>query len=116
MKIGVADRPSRRLADMQVGCPHPLSLVKTILFPNRMKARNAENGLHLRFSSVHARGEWFRLNDELDALLCGTSPKKECGQRFDVMAQVEQFVRDLQRSDVEAFIEKSVVPAKAARP
>ena len=55
IKIGVADCPERRLADLQTGNAHRLSLVAIVDGGESM-----ERELHAKFKEDHIRGEWFR--------------------------------------------------------
>lgn len=57
-KIGKADSPSKRLSEIQVGNPRPLSIVATLNGDPRL-----ERALQRHFASCgrHVRGEWFRI-------------------------------------------------------
>lgn len=66
-KIGRADAPEQRLAQLQIGCPHELEKFLTIptLFPNEL-----ESALHEILADHLVRGEWFEIEpDTLKAIL-----------------------------------------------
>lgn len=58
-KIGYTEKdiPDRRVVDMQVGCPHHLSVL--MFFRGE---RRDERSLHFRFREVRGLGEWFDLS------------------------------------------------------
>jgi len=60
IKIGTSQSPKKRLAELQIGTPSKLKLLKTI---NGNK--NDEMKLHQQFHHLKIRGEWFKLSDEL---------------------------------------------------
>jgi hypothetical protein len=66
VKIGYAQNPSKRLADLQGGCPHHLALmgVRATAAP-----REDERELHRRFKKYRIRdnGEWFYWTEEIKA-------------------------------------------------
>lgn len=64
IKIGCADDPRGRLADLQCGSPVKLTLVGTV-----EGGREKERALHKQFASVRRHGEWFGACDELIELI-----------------------------------------------
>jgi hypothetical protein len=74
IKIGWALDPIARLKELQVGCPEPLSLLMTLADEGGL-----ETQLHRRFATLRLRGEWFRAEQELAALLWlpGLMPRRE---------------------------------------
>lgn len=62
-KIGVATDPSRRLAELAVGCPFSLEFLAVI--PSRI---TSERELHERFAAYRERGEWFKFPTKRMAL------------------------------------------------
>lgn len=60
IKIGIAENPVARLADLQVASPHRLTLRHTI--PG---GRATEQALHDRWADLRVRGEWFHLAGDL---------------------------------------------------
>ena len=59
VKIGVADDPFKRMADLQVGNHQPLAMVLTIGPMQRDAAIRLEGSLHDQFYADCLRGEWF---------------------------------------------------------
>ncbi len=66
VKIGHGRNPLRRLVNLQLGSPEPLTLLGT--FPG---SEVEEQRLHQRFAADHIRGEWFRFNP---GMLDGLAP------------------------------------------
>ena len=64
IKVGVACDPTRRLAELQTGCPDKLRLLAT-----RPGGIQEEHRLHAQFAQSRIRGEWFRPSVELIALI-----------------------------------------------
>lgn len=60
IKIGIANWPEGRLAEMQVGNHAELCLLASFL-----GGRNEERALHERFIAHHIRGEWFQSHPDL---------------------------------------------------
>jgi len=60
IKIGVADNPEKRMAELQTGSPYGLVLPSKIEMPSRKSAYELECWLHKRFDSARMSGEWFR--------------------------------------------------------
>jgi hypothetical protein len=80
VKIGRAQDPHARCRDLACGSPEPLSLVMTMVVDKRCSPgcscngehvadAEAERALHQRFRHLRHRGEWFRVEGELKALL-----------------------------------------------
>ena len=61
-KIGIANDPEGRLAQLQTGNPHVLELLSCYGFNN---ASVVEKSLHQAFSGANFRGEWFTLDNTL---------------------------------------------------
>lgn len=63
IKIGFAANVEKRIAELQTGCPHKLSLLAT---ENSEDARGREAELHEQFAALRIdRSEWFRWSPEL---------------------------------------------------
>jgi hypothetical protein len=60
-KIGVSENPVKRLAQLQTGCPHKLSLLRV----NYVGDYDTEAKLHKRFKEQRIQGEWFCLTDDI---------------------------------------------------
>lgn len=58
-KIGVASRPRKRLATLQVGSPYKLNIKALYAFPSRIAAVDAERRMHDALEDRWATGEWF---------------------------------------------------------
>lgn len=63
-KIGVATKPESRLAELQVGNPFAISLLKMWKLHSKENAFRVERTLHKTLSKFRALGEWFRLPPE----------------------------------------------------
>ena len=63
IKIGVATRPWKRMADLQVACPYELEMAGYVASDD---ARDLELMLHGLFSAHHLRGEWFHPAREIE--------------------------------------------------
>lgn len=61
VKVGVAENPQARLAQLQTGSPARLRLIG---FVPEVGAQG-ERALHVRFAAAHAHGEWFHPVPEL---------------------------------------------------
>lgn len=64
VKIGYSDRPEERLKSIQGMSPVPLRLLGWM--PG---SQQDERDLHARFAHLHSHGEWFRVDDDLAALI-----------------------------------------------
>lgn len=64
VKVGYSDRPEERVKAIQGMSPIPLRLLGWM--PG---TRQDERDLHMRFAHLHSHGEWFRVDDELSALI-----------------------------------------------
>ncbi len=68
IKIGTildARKIGDRINTLQAGCPFDLKLI----FMLHGAGRSHERKLHARFARCHARGEWFRREEALEAFL-----------------------------------------------
>lgn len=72
IKIGVSDNPLERLIALSVGCPLPLGVLATTMFPSRKIAFRAEKMLHHAFADHHENGEWFRFSPDEKAVFNST--------------------------------------------
>lgn len=76
VKIGFTKNSvENRIAELQVGCPHRLVLIKVIDGDSSF-----EKELHKKFRALKIRGEWFLLQKKLQQFLCGDEkldPQKE---------------------------------------
>lgn len=63
VKIGTADDPRKRLQLLQIGCPEPLVLHRTLEFPH-YAAEPIERAAHEALKDRHRRGEWFNVSIE----------------------------------------------------
>ena len=65
-KIGVSTNPQSRVATMQVGNPHTVTLVSSVDSLNGTVG-SLENVLHGWYSKYHKHGEWFDLPQSIAA-------------------------------------------------
>ena len=60
-KIGMTNKPSRRLGQLDLVIPFETEHILTIETPNY---KSLEKSLHDRYAEVHIKGEWFALTEE----------------------------------------------------
>lgn len=65
VKIGIANKPLRRLKTFQTANHEALILLRVIKVPSREMAFQLESALHQKFKKYHIRGEWFKLTVSL---------------------------------------------------
>lgn len=87
VKIGWAKDPKKRVAQLQTGCPHRVSLYAWF-----NGSRDDEKVLHRAFAHLHVRGEWFRATPEL----------MDLADRFHLRDAAWGWLTDLLRSDTAA--------------
>lgn len=61
VKIGIAQKPGKRLAQLSTGTHLQIRLVYAFLLPERWMARAVEAHIHGEFTGRAIRGEWFRV-------------------------------------------------------
>ena len=61
VKIGVANRPNKRLKTFQTAHYEELIILRVIKVSTRTLAFQLESALHKKFKRFHIRGEWFKL-------------------------------------------------------
>lgn len=71
IKIGKADNPEKRVAELQTGSPDVLRLI------GKLKG-DCEKDLHARFHKLHLRGEWFSPDVRLLAFILEHA--ENCGE------------------------------------
>jgi hypothetical protein len=64
VKIGYSGDPRIRLQEAQTHCPLELALEAVV--PGRCEE---ERSFHLRFEDDRIRGEWFKINDMIEAII-----------------------------------------------
>lgn len=65
IKIGIAENPTRRLLELQIGSPEHLELIGTAAGGRRLEVR-----LHAELHRDRLHGEWFEFSDHV-ALIVG---------------------------------------------
>ncbi|MGQ0836344.1 MAG: GIY-YIG nuclease family protein [Gammaproteobacteria bacterium] len=65
IKIGKAKDVTRRVAEIQTGCPSKLEILGTIPLHSEKHAQHIEGRLHRAFKRYHVRGEWYRAGKPL---------------------------------------------------
>jgi hypothetical protein len=63
LKIGKAADPNRRLAELQTGCPYPMTLESKIKCRSEKHAFYVEKLAHVYFKDYRTQGEWFKCTD-----------------------------------------------------
>jgi hypothetical protein len=59
IKVGISYSPTRRLAQLQTGCPNVLDLRWCQKLDSDKKAREAEAAVHKEMEEFRLAGEWF---------------------------------------------------------
>lgn len=59
VKIGKAIDPEKRMAELQIGCPHRMHLVAKIKCKSHLHAFSTESHFHRVCKKWHIHGEWF---------------------------------------------------------
>lgn len=120
IKIGLAKDPSKRLGDLQVGCPDQLVLLAVGDLPNA-----AEKAFHRRLDAHHVRGEWFMPTDEVMAVVreIGRLPEFVGPERPNAAPSPRQSAADLlaefmapiavNKSPLRVTLEQAVLHARA---
>lgn len=65
VKIGLTDKPKKRLEELRRESGLKLCIEKLLEFNTRQEALRAEKSFHLKFKSYHFTGEWFFLEGPL---------------------------------------------------
>ncbi len=65
VKIGKANDPDARIAELQTGCPDKLKLIAIMKCKGKAHAEFMEKQAHLAFRKYRARGEWFHYAPEI---------------------------------------------------
>ncbi len=61
-KIGISNRPEKRIKQLQTGSSRPLKIQYTVKFTTRDEATKVEYQLHKKFSKHRLTGEWFDID------------------------------------------------------
>ena len=70
VKIGSSLEPHARLSEIQWGCP--LALKLEAVLPGGVEQ---EFAFHARFSDIRIRGEWFTINEMIEAIIAANPPR-----------------------------------------
>ena len=65
VKIGKADDVDRRIGELQVGNPNPLTLLHSIKFSCSDEAHFYEKKYHKFFEHLYLTGEWFKFDEQI---------------------------------------------------
>lgn len=84
IKIGKAENPENRLAELQTGSPDSLRLI------GKLKGDH-EKDLHCRFHKLHFRGEWFNPDVRLLAFILDHA--ESCGEIEGLVDAARHLVR-----------------------
>ena len=80
IKIGKANKPTKRLRTLQTGNPYTLTLLGTIECEDSEEANTLERQIHARLSKDRRRGEWFI--NSLDVNYFVTNAPLEFGEKY----------------------------------
>jgi hypothetical protein len=104
IKIGIADHPERRLAELQTACPYDLKLFHTAAI-YYCYSREAETYAHKQLKKYHVRGEWFSCSDQLAINAVEAGARKCIRLHKRVPATKRGKARDDSHDSVDPFIE-----------
>lgn len=62
VKIGISNKPEKRLKQLQTGFPEKLEIKYVEPLDSRVKARTLENHLHKDIRHHRSHGEWFNID------------------------------------------------------
>ena len=65
LKVGIAANPGDRMADLQTGCPLPLTMLSVVHCKSEKHARRVEKTVHNRLRRYRSSGEWFFYHGEV---------------------------------------------------
>jgi len=66
VKIGKSNKPNQRLGGLQSANAEPLTVLAKLFFKTEHAAWTAESELHAKYRHLQIRGEWFRLDSDLE--------------------------------------------------
>ena len=69
IKIGISNKPQKRLRQIQTSCPFRIGIVTTLVFPNEEVAATIERCLHQTQTKHRSFGEWFDIDPDTASLL-----------------------------------------------
>ncbi len=61
-KIGISNKPEKRIRQLQTGSSRPLKIRHIIKFNTRYEATKVEEALHKKYSKHRLTGEWFDID------------------------------------------------------
>jgi hypothetical protein len=62
VKVGISSDVGRRVTQVQVGCPLPITFLWVLQVGDEKKVREAEKSLHESLAQFHSSGEWFAID------------------------------------------------------
>lgn len=71
-KIGISGNPSKRLKQLQTGCPYKLTILAVV----GSFDYESEKNLHNRYKDYRLNGEWFRIKGEIRTIIEQSTPKE----------------------------------------
>lgn len=84
IKIGKANNPEQRLADLQTGSPIGLRLMGKIKCKSELHAKQVEKLAHRIFAKQRRHGEWFRLSyNHMDEIINMIKTANERQEQID---------------------------------
>jgi hypothetical protein len=105
IKIGVADNPSKRLDDLQVGNHVELKILAVIPCSSKTHAYHLEGVLHRELSKYKIRGEWFQNKVNLKIIFDSVHKKglkaelvPECTTNQNLIKKIRK--RNLKNSEI----------------
>lgn len=105
VKLGKADDPQRRLADLQTAHWEVLSIIRT--WPG---GEEEEKFLHAHFASLRIRGEWFTYDPEMLVIEPNLPPRAQINVTATILSpqQVEDLARENGKTMAEVCAEAGI--------
>ena len=107
-KIGIANDISRRMCEMQVGNPFPISREASLCFASKDAALTAEKSLHGLFSKSAVSGEWFDLGDDASFVfydgVCQILTKPQRAVAANILLSVETHLKNPQSKGLNVIL------------
>lgn len=111
IKVGMSDKPQKRLVDLQVACPFELEL--THIADCKGHASEIESAAHHFLSANHLRGEWFSVSVDVavaavQRAIDGVAPDVKLFRQLRHDAAKAQILqkREERRRDAEEQVER----------
>lgn len=102
-KIGVADNPKQRMADLQIGNHVDLRLLLVIPCSSRRNAYHLETRLHRELGGLRIRGEWFNSKLKLKEVIERAEKKGFKPEKIDSPTENQKLINRLRERRLKHF-------------